>query len=185
VTPTFASKWLIPRLAEFTQAHPDIELRIVASDKVANFQTDAVDLAVRYGEPPFGPGLNAELLFEHVIVAVASPVLVERLGDAGLPENLQRYPLLHDAHNFWPRYLENGVSRRRVGFTEKYALQPNFACHRCGNRRARAGAGKPLFRGKGNCRGSLVQALATELRVARTSTRFRCESRAILNPWRP
>ncbi|HHV66105.1 MAG TPA: LysR family transcriptional regulator, partial [Ochrobactrum intermedium] len=51
VTPTFASKWLIPRLAEFTQAHPDIELRIVASDKVANFQTDAVDLAVRYGEP--------------------------------------------------------------------------------------------------------------------------------------
>ncbi|RWF15024.1 MAG: LysR family transcriptional regulator, partial [Mesorhizobium sp.] len=47
VTPTFASKWLIPRLPDFTAAHADIDLRIVASDRMANFQTDAVDLAVR------------------------------------------------------------------------------------------------------------------------------------------
>jgi LysR family glycine cleavage system transcriptional activator len=33
----------------------------------------AVDLAVRYGRPPFGPGLNADLLFEQVVVAAASP----------------------------------------------------------------------------------------------------------------
>ena len=106
VTPTFASKWLIPRLPEFTAAHPDIDLRIVASDRMANFQTDAVDLAVRLGRPPFGPGLVADLLFEQEIVAVASPLLVEKFGAPNRVENLARYPLLHDAHDFWPRYLE-------------------------------------------------------------------------------
>ncbi|WP_418460103.1 LysR substrate-binding domain-containing protein [Brucella intermedia] len=165
VTPTFASKWLIPRLAEFTQAHPDIELRIVASDKVANFQSDAVDLAVRYGEPPFGPGLNAELLFEHVIVAVANPVLVERLGDAGLPENLQRYPLLHDAHNFWPRYLEKafpgGVSAspKNTRFNQtSLAIDAAIAGHGLA-------LASRFFVEKEIAAGSLVRALATELRV--------------------
>jgi LysR family glycine cleavage system transcriptional activator len=106
VTPSFASKWLIPRLLEFTSAHPDIDLRILASDRISNFQTDAVDLAVRYGRPPFGPGLSADLLFEQIIVAVGSPLLVEKLGPPNSGDNLTRYALLHDAHNFWPQYLE-------------------------------------------------------------------------------
>ncbi|WP_413989981.1 LysR substrate-binding domain-containing protein [Labrys okinawensis] len=106
VTPTFASRWLIPRLPDFTTAHPDIDLRIVANDRIANFQTDAVDLAVRHGRPPFGPGLNAELLFEHVLVAVASPLLIEKLGRPEEGANLGRYPLLHDAHDLWPSFLE-------------------------------------------------------------------------------
>ncbi|MBW9117608.1 LysR family transcriptional regulator [Rhizobium cauense] len=106
VTPTFASKWLIPRLTDFTAIHPNIDLRILASDRIANFQTDAVDLAVRYGRPPFGAGLNAELLFDDVIVAVGSPLLVEKLGLPVQNDNFTRYPLLHDAHDFWPQLLE-------------------------------------------------------------------------------
>lgn len=106
VTPTFAAKWLIPRLPDFTATHSDIDLRIVASDRLSNFQTDAVDLAVRYGQPPFGSGLNAELLFEHVVVAVGSPLLIEKLGRPEEGLNLTRYPLLHDAHNFWPQFLD-------------------------------------------------------------------------------
>lgn len=74
VTPTFATRWLIPRLPDFNAAHPGIDLRIVASDRIANFQTDAVDLAVRYGRPPFGPGLTAELLFDQTIIAAPVPV---------------------------------------------------------------------------------------------------------------
>lgn len=106
VTPTFASRWLIPRLPDFTSAHPDIDLRIVATDRLSSFQTDAVDIAVRYGRPPFGPGLNAELLFEQVIVSVASPLLIEKLGPPDESDNLARYALLHDAHNFWAQFLE-------------------------------------------------------------------------------
>ncbi len=111
VTPTFASKWLIPRLPEFTAAHPHIDLRILASDRISNFQTDAVDLAVRYGRPPFGPGLQADLLFEQVIVALGSPLLIEKLGRPEVPENLAGYALLHDAHNFWPRFLEQALGK--------------------------------------------------------------------------
>lgn len=106
VTPTFASKWLIPRLPDFTAAHPDIDLRILATDRISNFQTDAVDLAVRYGRPPFGPGLEVDLLFEQVVVAVGSPLLIEKLGRPAEPENFSRYALLHDAHDFWPQFLE-------------------------------------------------------------------------------
>lgn len=106
VTPTFASKWLIPRLPDFTAAHPEIDLRILATDRIANFQTDAVDLAVRYGRPPFGPGLQADLLFEHVVIALGSPLLIDKFGAPELPGNLARYALLHDAHNFWPQFLE-------------------------------------------------------------------------------
>ncbi|WDY55895.1 LysR substrate-binding domain-containing protein [Pseudomonas sp. PSKL.D1] len=104
VTPTFASKWLIPKLGAFADAHPDIDLRVLATDRLSHFHNDGVDIAVRYGQPPFGPGLNAELLMEQRIVAVASPGL---LAEKGLPHDfaaLQGFLMLHDAHNFWPEY---------------------------------------------------------------------------------
>lgn len=105
VTPSLASRWLIPRLPDFTAAHPTIDLRIVATDRLSNFETDDVDLAVRLGQPPFGPGLNAELLHEQTIIAIGSPLLIEKFGDPGEPRNFARYPLLHDAHDFWPAFL--------------------------------------------------------------------------------
>ncbi|MFJ4064290.1 LysR substrate-binding domain-containing protein [Pseudomonas sp. NPDC089996] len=104
VTPTFASKWLIPRLGHFAEAHPDIDLRVLATDRLSHFHADSVDLAVRYGQSSFGSGLNAELLMEQRVVAVASPAL---LAETGKPESfaaLQGYVALHDAHNFWPQF---------------------------------------------------------------------------------
>lgn len=105
VTPTFASKWLIPRLPDFTARHPHIDLRVLATDRLSSFHSDAVDLAVRYGRPPFGPGLEAQWLMDQHIIAVASPARVAALGDPTCLDNLQRYTLLHDGHNFWPQFL--------------------------------------------------------------------------------
>ncbi|MDM9624295.1 LysR substrate-binding domain-containing protein [Rhizobium sp. S152] len=111
-TPTFASKWLIPRLSDFTARHPDLDIHILATDRLSNFQNDGVDLAVRYGSPPFGPGLAAELMFEQEIIAVCSPLI------AGEPlasmEDLARHALLHDAHNFWPEFLERNFGDRQA-----------------------------------------------------------------------
>jgi LysR family glycine cleavage system transcriptional activator len=111
VTPSFAGKWLIPRLQDFTERHPQIDLRIVATERLSHFKADAVDLAVRFGRPPFGAGVNAELLFEEVLVAVASAQLpgVAALADGSAP--LEAYPLLHDAHDLWPRFFEQGLQR--------------------------------------------------------------------------
>lgn len=105
VTPTFASKWLIPRLSSFTEAHGEIDLRVLATDRLSRFQADGVDLAVRYGHPPFGAGLNTELLLRQRVVAVASPALLAQWGEPHSLEQLQHFLLLHDAHNFWPEFI--------------------------------------------------------------------------------
>jgi LysR family transcriptional regulator, glycine cleavage system transcriptional activator len=107
VTPTFASKWLSPRLPDFAAANPDVDLSILATERISNFQTDAVDVAVRYGRPPFGTGLLADLLFEQELVAVGSPLLVERLGAS--MDDVRQFPLLHDAHNFWPQFIDQAL----------------------------------------------------------------------------
>lgn len=105
VTPTFAAKWLIPKIGHFSEAHPQIDLRVLATDRLSHFHTDGIDLAVRYGHPPFGPGLEARLLMAPKVVAVASP---RTLAEHGAPrdlDHLQAYLLLHDAHNAWPSYM--------------------------------------------------------------------------------
>lgn len=105
-TPTFASKWLIPRLPDFTARHPDLDLHILATERMSGFQADGVDLAVRYGRPPFGPGLAAELLFEQEIIAVCSPVLLRDRRPPKTSAELADYVLLHDAHNSWPEFID-------------------------------------------------------------------------------
>ncbi|MHC2572273.1 LysR substrate-binding domain-containing protein [Rhizobium leguminosarum] len=105
-TPTFASRWLIPRLPDFTSRHPDLDLHILATDRISSFQVDGVDLAVRYGSPPFGPGLAAELLFEQEIIAICNPSLVAEGAEPNNAEELSHYTLLHDAHNSWPEYMD-------------------------------------------------------------------------------
>lgn len=104
VTPTLASKWLIPRLGAFSDANPDIDLRVLATDRLAHFQTDGVDLAVRYGKPPFGAGLNETLLMNPPILAVASPALLAEKGSPRSFAALQQFLVLHDAHDLWHEY---------------------------------------------------------------------------------
>ena len=110
-TPTFASKWLIPRLPDFMARHPDLDLHILATERMSGFQADGVDLAVRYGRPPFGPGLATELLFEQEIIAVCSPVLLRDRKPPKTSEELADYVLLHDAHNSWPEFIDRHFGR--------------------------------------------------------------------------
>ena len=105
VTPTFASRWMLPRLPAFTAAWPDIDLRVLASERLVQFHHEGVDLAVRYGRPPFGAGLDASLLFNQSLLAVVSPALLAQLGDPANAEHCQRYALLHDGHHLWPAFL--------------------------------------------------------------------------------
>ncbi|KUF11707.1 LysR substrate-binding domain-containing protein [Pseudoponticoccus marisrubri] len=111
VTPTFASKWLIPRLAEFTGAHPDIDLRITATERISSFHADGIDLAVRQGRPPFGASLRADRLFPQAVIAVCAPHLV---ADRALPLDaaaLADMTLLHDTHDLWPAFIDAAFGR--------------------------------------------------------------------------
>ncbi len=105
VTPTFGAKWLIPNLPDFAAKHPDIDLRILATEKLSSFHGDGIDLAVRQGMPPFGASVDAHLLFRHEVIAVAAPSLVDREILPIGPQTIAALPKLHDAHDLWPEFL--------------------------------------------------------------------------------
>lgn len=105
VTPTVASKWLIPRLPEFAALHPDVDVRVLATERVLNFRSEPVDLVIRQSSSTFGSGVKAEVLFRQELVAVCAPELLSGrtlpLGDA----EIATLPLLHDANEFWVEFL--------------------------------------------------------------------------------
>lgn len=106
VTPTFASKWLLPRLPDFTKAYCDIDLNILATDRLSNLATDSVDIALRYSAPPFGKELNAVKFLDQTLVAVVSPLLLNNIGNPQVKDNFMQYQLLHDIHDAWPQFIE-------------------------------------------------------------------------------
>jgi LysR family glycine cleavage system transcriptional activator len=117
--PSFATKWLAPRLHGFQAAHPHIGLRIAADEALVDLRRDRiVDVALRYGPGPYGAGLHAERLWQAgEIVAVSAPALAK---DRALrtPAGLARQMLIRTAspaarssakhppsHADWPAWL--------------------------------------------------------------------------------
>ncbi|MBR8358615.1 transcriptional regulator GcvA [Burkholderia vietnamiensis] len=117
-TPSFASKWLIPRLADFGRQHPDIEVRVVADERLASFRADGVDIAIRLGKPPFPAGLTAQLLSPLDVFAVASPTLLDGAPPIRSIDDLSTHVLLHDAHDLWPEFVDKLGGRGRVDATK-------------------------------------------------------------------
>jgi LysR family glycine cleavage system transcriptional activator len=89
---SFASLWLVPRLAVFQRRYPEIEIRIDASDRVIDLVADDIDVAVRWirtGTMPAG----ATLLIDDVIAPAVSPRLLQA-APVRMPADLARWPLL-------------------------------------------------------------------------------------------
>ena len=97
-SPGLTAKWLAPRLYRFSQANPDIDVRISSSLANANFATDGVDMAIRNmpSDPPPDAILTFEKLVDVTLVPVCSPRLVERHGPVATAAALARLPLIHD-----------------------------------------------------------------------------------------
>ena len=72
VSPAFASKWLLPRIERFQQAFPNINVLLDTNPRAINFQTEHVDIGVRYGAGKWN-GLTAVHLMDEVIFPVCSP----------------------------------------------------------------------------------------------------------------
>jgi LysR family transcriptional regulator, glycine cleavage system transcriptional activator len=90
--PSFASSWLMPRLARFMADRPQMQVRVQASDQLTDFTSENVDLAIRYG-PGHYPGLTVEKLMDEEVVVVAAPALAQALKT---PHDLVDFALLHD-----------------------------------------------------------------------------------------
>jgi LysR family transcriptional regulator, glycine cleavage system transcriptional activator len=93
-TPGFAVQWLVPRLQQFQDFHPDIDVRIDASTRLLDLKVEQVDLAVRHGNGRY-PGLVSEKLLDDDLVPVASPRLLTGKGRVKKPADLMQHRLLH------------------------------------------------------------------------------------------
>ena len=121
VTPDFASKWLLPRLTRFQDKYPEIEVRITAEDRFADFVSDGVDLGIRFGAG-INPGLATMLLMPDLVFPVCSPDLLKQGAALGSPADLLQGELLHDAtaeHDGsgcdWRHWFEHaGISVERL-----------------------------------------------------------------------
>lgn len=102
--PSMASSWLVPRLPGFLAAFPQLEINLLSSIALVDFERDVgVDAAIRYG-PGHWPGLTATHLFDDWIAPLASPALVAEHGGKR-PQDLSRYPLLEDDAGRWPDWF--------------------------------------------------------------------------------
>lgn len=105
-SPDFAAKWLVPRLSLFTEAHPEIDLRISATTPHVDFAREDVDVAVRHGDGAWG-GLHVARLCTEELFVVCSPSLVAGRKQMRHPTNVLKFPLLHlDSRKGWAKWLE-------------------------------------------------------------------------------
>jgi LysR family glycine cleavage system transcriptional activator len=114
--PSFASRWLLPRLPAFAQAHPGIDVDLRPSREVIDLERHGVDLAIRYG-PGKWPGTQSTKLLAERVFPVCTPELARRHRPRTLDDVLAM-PLIHDLDFPWSRLLEHRgmrVPRRMPG----------------------------------------------------------------------
>ena len=130
VLPSFAAKWLAPRLRAFEASCPEIELRLALSYRVVDFNDAAdVDVAIRYGRGQW-PGVHAEAIIQDQIFPVCSPAVAARLRS---PEDLRDEQLLLDNPIFdeWGLWADSaGVdldATRTRALTDDFNIQLQIA----------------------------------------------------------
>jgi LysR family glycine cleavage system transcriptional activator len=123
VLPTFAMRWLIPRLPDFAEHHPEIEVHLITSIEPVDFERGNVDVAIRVGATPAGgtrraparidlqmvddwSNVRADFLMPDILVPVCNPVLLAR-HRVTRPADLFALRLLHNATrvNAWPDWF--------------------------------------------------------------------------------
>jgi len=94
-SPTFAARWLLPRIQDFQEQHPDLEVHISTSPHIVDLASYEADVALRYGTGDY-PGLHVEALMAEGMTAVCSPSLLQGEHPLNRPEDLAYHTLLHD-----------------------------------------------------------------------------------------
>jgi DNA-binding transcriptional LysR family regulator len=95
---TFASHWLIPRIAQFQASHPHIDVAISTTTRPVNLRQEEMDCAIRHGRGTW-KGLSATLLFQETLMPVATPDVARRHA-AGGKATWHRAPLIRARSRF-------------------------------------------------------------------------------------
>ena len=102
---SFASMWLIPRLEAFQRQHPDIDIRIDATDAPVDLDTTDVDLAIRYAVPSVVPP-GSQRLFGEQLTPVVSPWLVKNAKPLKAAKDLAQFALIEAGDSHRSQHLE-------------------------------------------------------------------------------
>ncbi len=123
MAPSFASKWLMPRMHRFVESHPAIDLRISASVDLVDTSASSpslsedilhkhdIDLAIRFGSGNY-PGCRVERLMNVTSLPMCSPSLLKDSSrPLNCPEDLSEHALLHDETPYegrpeWSHWLD-------------------------------------------------------------------------------
>jgi LysR family transcriptional regulator, glycine cleavage system transcriptional activator len=105
VPPTFARYLFMPRLAGFTEKHPDIAVEIFLFVPLYDLSLSESDVEVRFGAGQY-PNLVTEKLFVEPAFAVASPAYLEKIGGIRTLEDLKRATLLRSALEPWQPWFD-------------------------------------------------------------------------------
>jgi LysR family transcriptional regulator, glycine cleavage system transcriptional activator len=112
--PSFAIQWLVPRLTDFNQQQPDIDVRIKAVDKDEGSLIEDVDVAIYYGKGNWS-GLHADKLYQEFLIPLCSPLLLNSKPLVKL-DDLAQHTLLHDSsRREWKQFVrENSLNNVNV-----------------------------------------------------------------------
>ena len=104
--PTFAIRWLVPRLARFHALHPGVDVQIISSHQPADFDREDVDLFIRseFGRPERE---GYRKVFGEVLTPVCSPALLAQGPPLQSPADLAEHTLLSSIYRprDWPLWL--------------------------------------------------------------------------------
>ena len=125
---SFASMWLIPRLEAFQNDHPDIDLRIDASDVCVELDTADVDVALRYARSGMVPA-NAVRLFGEQLTPVASPWLIKSGHPLRRGSDLAHFALIEAGNGHRNQNLELLAWRRWLDVYQFPTLEPKRWLH--------------------------------------------------------
>jgi len=103
--PSFIAKWLIPRLSEFSQLHPEIDVRIDSSTRLVDFEREDIDVGIRFSLAD-DPELDSTHLLSLEVIPVCSPSFLDKHPGLKTLHDLKKQTLLHYdmglEGNTWP-----------------------------------------------------------------------------------
>jgi LysR family glycine cleavage system transcriptional activator len=119
-TASFAAGWLVPRLDQFRQSHPNVEISIESSTRLVDLRAEKTDVAIRYGQGSYS-GLDSFLLLQPALVPICRPGLFA--GSVTDPADCLNARLLQEpARANWLRWF-----RSQGIHDERAALGPVFS----------------------------------------------------------
>ncbi len=100
VAPVFLTRWLVPRIAEFQQQHPNVELRLSASNGLVDFHQSDTDMAIYFGKGDWD-GVDCHFLRGVILTPVCSPGLLDSEKSLRSPKDLSHHTLIKVSSRPW------------------------------------------------------------------------------------